>query len=202
TGDSRAGRRRQAGQSCIAQAVGLEGAGMRRIVFAGPSLASGDLQQWPELEFRSPAGKGDLAAAARDGAGIIGLVDGLFEFQPSVWHKEILYCLDRGIAVAGAASMGALRAAECARFGMIGIGRIFDDYHEGRRTSDADVAVLHAPAELGHAALTLALVDAEETVERMVSAGVLGAVEADAALAIARALHFKDRTWDEIVAGM
>src|SRR5690606_15788978 len=140
---------------------------MKRIVFAGPSLHRDDADAARGIEIRPPARKGDLLVAARDGAAIMGLVDGYFETEPSVWHKEILYCLDQGIVVAGAASMGALRASECAAFGMIGIGRIFQDYHDGRRRADADVAVLHAPAELQHMALTLALVDVELTFEAM-----------------------------------
>lgn len=175
---------------------------MRRIVFAGPSLHREDRLLHGNIEIRPPARKGDLLVAARDGADIIGLVDGIFEIEPSVWHKEILYCLSRGITVAGAASMGALRAAECASFGMIGIGSIFFDYHGGRRTADADVAVLHAPAELHHAALTLALVDAEETVDRMEAAGAITPSEAHAALAAARNLHFKDRSWNAILGSM
>ncbi len=173
---------------------------MKRIVFAGPSLPPG---KGPEgIEIRAPARKGDLLIAARDGAAIIGLVDGFFETAPSVWHKEILFCISRGIVVAGAASMGALRAAECAAFGMIGIGRIFREYHDGTRTADADVAVLHAPAELGHAALSLALVDAEVTVERMLAAGAISDAEAAAVLQAARELHFKDRSWDSILAAL
>lgn len=171
---------------------------MKKIVFAGPSLLPGDHGRYGEIEFRPPARKGDLVLAAEEGAGVIGLVDGLFELQPAVWHKEILHCLNRGIVVAGAASMGALRAAECARFGMIGIGAIFEEYRRGARTSDADVAVLHAPAALGYTALTLALADAEATIRRMLAAGAVGEATADALQSVARSIHFKDRSWEAI----
>jgi hypothetical protein len=175
---------------------------MKRIVFAGPSLARADGGRHGSIEIRPPARKGDLIVAAHDGAAVIGLVDGFFETQPSVWHKEILYCLARGIAVAGASSMGALRAAECAPFGMTGIGAIFEDYHLGRRVADADVAVLHAPAALGYAPLTVALVDVEATVGRMGARGALSPGEAEAVLAAARALHFKERSWEAILASV
>ena len=52
----------------------------------------------------------------------IGLIDGYFERVPSVSHKEILWAMSQGIVVIGAASMGALRAAELAPFGMLGVG--------------------------------------------------------------------------------
>ncbi len=53
------------------------------------------------------------------------LIDGYFHQVPSVQHKEILYALHQGLAVFGCSSMGALRAAELADFGMVGIGRVF-----------------------------------------------------------------------------
>ena len=45
-----------------------------------------------------------------------------------------------GTQVFGAASMGALRAAELAPFGMIGVGAIFAAYRDGRLTGDDEVA--------------------------------------------------------------
>ena len=50
----------------------------------------------------------------------------------------------------GAASMGALRAAECARFGMKGVGRVFELYRDGVITRDDEVAVAYDP-DSGHA---------------------------------------------------
>lgn len=171
---------------------------MKAVVFAGPSLIPGDQDRYPEFEFRPPARKGDLIVAARAGAAIIGLVDGEFENAPSVWHKEILFCMNLGILVAGAASMGALRAAECARYGMKGIGKIFEDYQSGRRVSDADVAVLHSPAALRYLALTVALVDIEASIERMRKLKILNAAEGDSIVAAARSIHFKDRNWESL----
>ena len=49
-----------------------------------------------------------------------------------MWHKEILFALSEGIDVYGAASMGALRAAELDAFGMRGIGDVYSAYAEGR----------------------------------------------------------------------
>ena len=110
---------------------------MTPLIFAGPSLYTVTPEQLSGIDLRPPAGKGDLLAAIRAGAKVIGIVDGTFEYGASVWHKEILFAIRQGVAVFGAASMGALRAAECADFGMIGIGRVFADYAAGRRRSDA-----------------------------------------------------------------
>jgi hypothetical protein len=164
-------------------------------IFAGPSLYGVDLSPFKNFEFRPPAKAGDIFNAVQQGQQTIGLIDGVFEGSLSVWHKEILYALSKNIRVFGAASMGALRAAECHSFGMIGIGKIFGDYHNGDRTSDADVAVLHAPQELGYKPLSLALVDVEEKLKQD---GSITKMEAENILSAARSIHFKERTWDQI----
>jgi len=165
------------------------------IVFAGPSLpvrpACG-----PAIRLLPPARCGDLIRAAREGPAAIALVDGVFETAPSVWHKEILAVIDAGVPVYGAASLGALRAAELDRFGMIGVGAIYAAYRDGGIESDAAVMVSHAPAELGHRPLTLALVDAEAVLH----AARLGPTERRALLAIARGLNFRVRSWAAIFA--
>jgi hypothetical protein len=46
----------------------------------------------------------------------------IFDSTPAVLHKEILWAMDRGVGVSGAASMGALRAAELHWYGMVGVG--------------------------------------------------------------------------------
>ncbi|QEN88339.1 TfuA-like core domain-containing protein [Labrys sp. KNU-23] len=171
---------------------------MTRILFTGPSLHGIEPGLLAGFTVRPPAGCGDVLAAAMTGVEAIGLVDGVFDHAPSVWHKEILYALSEGIPVYGAASMGALRGAECAAFGMIGVGRIFEDYASGRRVADADVGVAHAPAEFGYAPLSLALVDVEATLEAVAHA--LPAASREALLASARRIHFKERTWPDVVA--
>ena len=85
---------------------------MSVVIFCGPSLGRDDRAAFGAFEFRPPVRQGELFAAARDGARLIGVIDGYFDGQPAVWHKEILWALSQGIAVFGASSMGALRAAE------------------------------------------------------------------------------------------
>ena len=58
--------------------------------------------------------------------------------------QEILYAMSAGAEVAGAASVGALRAAELSPFGMIGIGSIYRPFAAGHWTDDDEVAVMHA----------------------------------------------------------
>jgi hypothetical protein len=72
------------------------------------------------------------------------LIDGVFHQSQSVWHKEIGFALMRGVVVIGAASMGALRAAEMHRYGMIGVGKIFEMYRDGEE-DDSLVAMTFDP---------------------------------------------------------
>jgi hypothetical protein len=55
--------------------------------------------------------QGDVYRAALRAPRAIGIIDGYFERMPSVWHKEILWAMSRGIHVFGSASMGALELA-------------------------------------------------------------------------------------------
>lgn len=172
-----------------------------KVLFAGPSLYG---TKWApdrndDLVCREPAGQGDIARAAVEGASAIGLIDGRYEDVAAVWHKEILFALEAGVQVYGAASMGALRAAECAAFGMIGIGAVFERYHSGELTDDAAVAQLHAPAELDHAPLTEALVNVEATIVHFAKLGAISREEAQRLDESARALFFKDRTYPRIL---
>jgi len=170
-----------------------------KILFTGPSLPDAARICGDAIRVRPPAAHGDVLAAVRAGATAIGIVDGNFEHVAPVWHKEILFALDSGVHVFGAASMGALRAAECDRFGMVGIGRIYDDFASGRRVDDADVALVHGPAGLGYPALSLPLVNVDATLERIAAEDALEADAVAGLRAAAAGLFYKARTWPEIV---
>jgi hypothetical protein len=177
---------------------------MTALIFAGPSLHGYQHLLPPGIELRAPAARGDMMLALRLGARRIGLIDGYFGDRPSVWHKEILLAKSEGAVVFGAASMGALRAAECAAYGMIGVGEIFAAFASGRRIADADVAVLHGPEELGFPALTVALVDAEDAIGWMERHHRIGPGDAELLRLAASDLHFHDRAWStmRVAAGL
>lgn len=170
----------------------------RQIIFAGPSLHGTAVSLPPDTALRPPAAKGDLLAALDGGVVRIGIIDGTFDHGAAIWHKEILQALALGIEILGAASMGALRAAECAAFGMIGIGVIYEDYAHGRRTADEDVALVHGPSALGYPPLTDALVDIDATLARLTAANALDPHEQQEIAALARRRHFKERHWGDL----
>ena len=169
-----------------------------KVVFAGPSIYGLDVERC-EVILRPPAQYGDFARAVDDGVTAIGLIDGHYEQVGAAWHKEILYALSNGVEVLGAASMGALRAAECAAFGMVPVGEIAAMYCRGELYDDAAVAILNGPQELGFPPLTEALVDAEATIEHLFRLGIVAGHEADALRRSAREQFFKERTDTEII---
>ena len=174
-----------------------------KILFAGPSCAKllPSLRANPAFELRGPAAYGDVARAVLEGASAIGIVDGRFEDTRAVWHKEILFALSEGVAVGGAASMGALRAAECAAFGMIGIGDVYRRYVTGEFDDDGDVAQLHGPAELGFLALSEPLANIVATLEALEAEELISEEEFSALNSLARGLHYKERGLSAIVRG-
>jgi hypothetical protein len=169
------------------------------VVFAGPSLPSLQRPTDPRLVWMEPAKAGDGLRLAGRGAAVVVLLDGMFDEQPSIRHKELLLLIAEGAAVFGASSMGALRAAELRAFGMIGIGRIFDAYADGRLTGDDEVALAHAPAELDWRPLTEPLVNVRATLQAAVRTGVIAPRSARMALELAARTFFRERTWPRIL---
>src|SRR5262249_49752313 len=117
----------------------------------------------------------------------------------AVWHKEILVALERGIEVWGAASMGALRAAELAPFGMIGVGAIYRDFARGILRADDEVAVAHLPAAYGYRATSDALVNLRYGLAAARSAHVIDQRTHDRLVELARARFYRERSWLRLI---
>jgi hypothetical protein len=171
----------------------------KAIIFAGPSLPPAFRPEDPALEWRPPVKQGEVYEAGLSHPAIIGIIDGYFEVTPTVWHKEILWAMTRGIHVYGGASIGALRAVELHNFGMVGVGRIFEAYRDGTLTDDDEVAVSHGPEDLGYLAVTEAMVNIRATLDKAAAEGVLDTGLAARFIEIGKALFYKERCWDEIL---
>jgi hypothetical protein len=171
---------------------------MSAIIFAGPSMPP-PTPPIAGIEWRPPVRQGDLYLAALSSPAIIGVADGYFETVPTVWHKEILWAMAQGIHVYGAASIGALRAAELTSFGMKGIGHIYRQFHAGQLIDDDEVAVLHGPAEIGYVQVTDAMVNVRATIHRALQLGILQPACAAKLLSIGKSLFYKDRTYEAIL---
>src|SRR5438270_1838145 len=173
---------------------------MRAVIFAGPTLPPHARPiSDSRIDWRPPVRQGDVYRAAMTRPAIIGIVDGYFEAVPTVWHKEVLWAMAEGIHVFGAASTGALRAAELDAFGMRGIGRIYEAYRDGIIEDDDEVAVLHGPEELGYPPLTEAMINIRATLAEAVRSGVVDPDLAERLTDIAKALFYKERTYEAVL---
>jgi hypothetical protein len=172
-------------------------------LFLGPTLAAAAAQAvLPDAVVHAPAAQGDVLRVLHERPRAIAIVDGFFDLVPAVWHKEIMVALSTGVPVFGAASMGALRAAELHHFGMVGHGRIFEWYRDGVLEDDDEVAVVHAGAEDGFRPLSRALVDLRDVYERAAEAGVVSSDVRDRLVAAARALHYPERDHRRVLDGV
>jgi hypothetical protein len=173
---------------------------MTAIVFVGPTLRPEEIAAAGDFIALPPVAQGDVYRAALRRPRAIGIIDGFFSGAPSVWHKEILWAISEGVPVLGAASMGALRAAELHEFGMRGIGRIFEAFRDGVLEDDDEVAVVHGPAEIGFPPASEAMVNIRATLALSETEGVIGAESRRALEAFAKALFFADRNWPALLA--
>jgi hypothetical protein len=167
------------------------------VVFVGPTLPlDAAVAVLPDALYLPPARCGDVLQALRLSPRALLIIDGTYERTPAVWHKEIAVALEQNIPVFGAASMGALRAAELASFGMIGIGGIFEDYRDGRLMDDDEVAVIHSASG---EPLSTAMVDIRATVERAVDEGELSHAWAERILGVAKQTFYPERSLEAVL---
>ena len=176
--------------------MSAERAGDGVVVFLGPTLGLADARAvLPDADYRPPVAQGDVFSLLGDDApAAIAIVDGVFCQDLPVWHKEILHALASGVAVYGASSMGALRAAECAPFGMVGVGATFEAYASGELVDDDEVAVMHGDAESGWRAYSEPMVNLRATMRLAVDEGRVRAAPARRFLSFAKQLWFPERT--------
>lgn len=169
-------------------------------VFVGPSLSATAVSEvLPAATVLGPAAQGDVYRAARMRPTALAIVDGYFERVPAVWHKEILWALHEGIPVYGSSSMGALRAAELAAFGMVGVGWVFERFVSGELTDDDEVAVAHGNADDGYRVISEAMVNIRRTLDHAVTSGVLDAGDAAGLVRLAKARFYPDRSWPQLL---
>ena len=182
---------------------------MTTCVFTGPTLPASDASAVLEAVYLPPVRQGDVyRAVAQHRPRALGIIDGYFQQVPSVWHKEILWAMAQGVHVFGSASMGALRAAELAAFGMKGVGRIFEAYRDGSLApyreeafeDDDEVAVHHGVAEAGFVSLSEAMVNIRCTLAAAVEAGVIAATTRDTLVRLAKELFYPDRSYQRVLA--
>lgn len=169
------------------------------IVFLGPSLPKQVAADLLLADYRPPAAQGDIYRAVKDRPKVIALIDGLFENQPAVWHKEILYAISQGIHVYGASSMGALRAAELSVYGMQGIGWIYEAFANQVLTDDDEVTITHAPEALGFQPTSEAMVNIRTSLEAATQADVIAEEQAKQLIQLSKRRWYPNRHWRTVL---
>ena len=112
------------------------------VIFIGPTLSIDKAKEILDADYRPPAKKGDLLKLIPTAVKFVGLIDGYFlqDYPPT--PIEVYNLLrKKDVMVFGSSSLGALRAVELKKFGMMGIGKIFNLFLKGVIDSDDEVAV-------------------------------------------------------------
>jgi len=156
-------------------------------IFIGPSGVDVDLSGF---DVRPPAQQGDIASAVLEGKDTLILIDGYFMHTLSPWHKEILFAISKGCRVIGAASLGALRAVECNRYGMEGAGEIYEWYKDGTCIDDADVAVAHTEGNYDN--VSVPIVNLIATVNALNDKSLINIIKD------CRRIYYPERSWGKI----
>jgi hypothetical protein len=172
---------------------------VRVYVFTGPTISPTEAKRQLDAVYLPPVAEGDVYRVALERPAAIGVIDGYFQSVPAVRHKEILWAMSRGIHVFGSASMGAIRAAELAAFGMEGVGRIFEFYRDGALEDDDEVAIAHGPAEVEFVCGSEAMVNIRQTLRKAERLGVISTDVRAALEKVAKELFYPDRSYPLIL---
>jgi len=95
--------------------------------------------------------------------------------------------------------MGALRAAELAEFGMLGIGEVYREFANGQLDGDDEVAVAHLGEAHQYRQISDSMVDIRHTLRKAVRIGIIDGVTADEIVGMLKAAHFPSRRLVEAV---
>lgn len=161
-------------------------------IYLGPSLSQSEALSILEAHYLPPICRGDLAKLP-DHARVVGIIDGEFFQSLAVSSKEIVALLDRGIQIFGAASIGALRAAETHRFGMVGVGEIFCMFRDGVLEGDDEVALVYDPQS--YRQLSEPLVNIRRVLEMALEAKVIDEPEMNRLISQMKSVYFPERSY-------
>jgi hypothetical protein len=173
--------------------------GRRPVVFVGPSLAPQQVRaELPEAVVLPPVKRDDLYVVRERGTRSLLVVDGVFAQHLALSPREVVDVLEDGATVVGAASLGAVRAAECWPAGMVGVGLIFRLFKIGVLRDDDEVAVSVLPAR-GYAAGSISLVNARYALTRARRAGIVTRAIAGELVERCANTYFTERAWDSLL---
>ena len=130
------------------------------------------------------------------GSRTVGIIDGVLLNDAAVGHREILALMKRGATVIGGGSMGALRAAELKDLGMIGVGRIYEEYESGRVDGDDEVVLAFDP--FTQRPLSEPLINIRLNIEAAVACGVMSEVAGARLIADLKRTFYPKRSYEQL----
>jgi hypothetical protein len=170
------------------------------IVYLGPTLSREEASKILDADYRDPAKKGDFLRLAHtsDEKRYVGFIDGVFlhDYPPS--PIEVYHLATRkNIELVGASSLGALRAVELEKFGMKGIGKIFQLYKNGIINADDEVAVTFVRGK--NILLSEAMIDIRFNLFLAYKKGIISRQTKKRFVKVAKNIYFPFRNYDDII---
>lgn len=175
---------------------------VKPIIYLGPSLSHEKAKKILDADYRSPAKKGDLLnlLTIESSEKIkIGLVDAVFlqDYPPPPIEVYQLVSRPDRFQVFGASSLGALRAVELEKYGMVGIGKIFGFYK--RKILDADDEVAVTFDQYQNNLISEALIDIRYNLFLACKFEIIDKTVKKKMLKIAKKTYFPYRTYENII---
>ena len=170
------------------------------IVYLGPTLNREEASKILDADYRVRAKKGDYLrlSHASDEKKYVGFIDGVFlhDYPPS--PIEVYHLATRkNIELIGASSLGALRAVELEKFGMKGIGKIFQLFKNGILDADDEVAVTFVRDK--NILQSEALIDIRFNLFLAYKKGIITNQTKKRSVKIAKNIYFPFRNYDDII---
>ncbi|HYY50628.1 MAG TPA: TfuA-like protein [Nitrososphaeraceae archaeon] len=170
------------------------------IIFLGPSLTHEKARKILDAEYKPPAKKGDFLkfATQTNVLTVVGLVDGYFlqDYPPSPIEVYQLI-MRKNTVVIGSASLGALRAVELEKFGMIGVGKIFELYKRGTINADDEVAVTFT--QEAQSLQSEAMIDIRFNLFMAERKGIIDKITKKTVARVAKSVYFPYRNYGDIL---
>ena len=165
-------------------------------IYVGPTISHEDVhERLPGAVLHPPVAHGDLLQLRPRRGDTVLIIDGDFYERLPVRNQEILWLLQEGVRVVGAAGMGALRAAELHTYGMVGIGTVFEMYRSGTVDGDDEVALGHGGPDEEHQPRSESLINMRVALRSAVDAGELSTDDSARLSTLAESLPVADRSW-------
>lgn len=170
---------------------------LKPIIFLGPSLPIERAKAILDADYRGPAKKGDFLQLILRETEVVGLIDGFFlqDYPPTPIEVYSLV-KKKGTVLYGSSSLGALRAVELSKYGMIGVGKIYNLFRRGILDSDDEVAVSFTDYSNYKSE---ALIDIRYNLFLAEKKSVIDNQTKKRILKVSRDVYFPYRTYDDIL---